>query len=344
MPLAAFYGPFSFAVHDGSDPAFRQFHGIGRLRSGVSLSAARAELDLLDEQWVKQTPNLRPTQIEVEPVLDAMLGNSRQVLWFLFAAAGLVFVIAGVNVSALLLMRASARSREMAVRLALGASRARLTRQTITESLLLGIIGVIGGIIVAQASLALVQWLRPGDVPRIELAAIDLRVLTFTLGASLLWVMTFGTAPSWFRRAGQGTSLASEFTLRGARGTAALRIFTVAQVAAAVVIAIAAGLLVRSLMQLQGIERGYDSGNMAVFSVLLPGERYQTARDRLGFYQRVVPAVMSIPGVTAASPVHLGPGTGSTGLSAGMIFEGQTPEEALATRLVAEQGRRGQKK
>ena len=328
MPLATFYGPFSFAVFNGNDPAFRQFHGIGRLRPGVSLPEARAELDLIDDQWVKQTPNLRPTRIEVAPVLDAMLGNSRQVLWFLFAAAGLVFVIAGVNVSALLLMRASARSREMAVRLALGASRARLTRQTITESLLIGTMGAVGGIIVAQASLALVQWLRPGDIPRIELAVIDARVLAFTLVASILWVVTFGTAPSWIRRTREATGLASEFTLRGARGTTALRIFTVAEVAAAVVIAIAAGLLVRSLVQLQGIDRGYDSRNMAVFTVLLPGERYQTARERLGFYERVVPALMSIPGVFAASPVHLGPGTGATGLSAGMIFEGQTREEA----------------
>jgi putative ABC transport system permease protein len=99
-------------------------------------------------------------------------------------------------------------------------------------------------------------------------------------------------------------------------------------VAAAVVVAIAAGLLVRSLMHLQGIDRGYDSGNMAVFRLLLPDARYQTARDRLTFYERLVPAVAGIPGITAVSPVHLGPGTGMTGLSAGMIFEGQTPEEA----------------
>ncbi len=111
-------------------------------------------------------------------------------------------------------------------------------------------------------------------------------------------------------------------------GTAALRVFTIAEVAAAVVVAIAAGLLVRSLMQLQGINRGYDSGNMAVFRLLLPDARYQTARERLTFFERLVPSVASIPGVTSVSPVHLGPGTGAAGLSARMIFEGQTPEEA----------------
>ncbi len=329
MPLAAFYGPFSFSTFEADNPAMRQFHGIARLRPGVTVSQARAELDLVDDQYVAQNSILRATRIEAEPVLDAMLGNGRQILWFLFAAAGLVFIIAGVNVSALLLMRSSSRSREVAVRLALGASRARLLRQTVTESLLLGVIGALGGIALAKASLALVLWLGPGEIPRIEQATIDFRVLGFTLIASLVWVVTFGTAPSWSRRARQSnTGLSPEFTVRGPRSTAALRIFTVVEVAAAVVVAIAAGLLVRSLIQLQGIDRGYDSGNMAVFRLLLPDARYQTARERLTFYERLIPAIAAIPGVSAASPVHLGPGTGATGLSAGMIFEGQTPEEA----------------
>jgi putative ABC transport system permease protein len=225
-------------------------------------------------------------------------------------------------------MRASARSREVAVRLALGASRVRLIRQTVTESLLIGVIGAVGGVVVAQASLALVQWLGPGELPRIDRATIDLRVLAFTLVASLVWVVTFGTAPSWSRAREATRGLAREFGVRGVRGTAALRVFTIAEVAVAVVVAIAAGLLVRSLMQLQGIQRGYDSANMAVFRLLLPDARYQTARERLNFFERLVPAVAAIPGVSTASPVHLGPGTGMTGLSAGMIFEGQSPEEA----------------
>jgi predicted permease len=122
--------------------------------------------------------------------------------------------------------------------------------------------------------------------------------------------------------------LIQDVALRGARGTTALRVFTVAQVAAAVVVAVAAGLMVRSLMQLQAIDRGYDSSNMVVFKMLLPGSRYETARHRLTLFEQLAPKVASLPGVASVSPVHLGPGTGGTGLSAGLIFEGQSPEES----------------
>ena len=329
MPLAAYYGPFSSSTFDSNAATFRQFHALARLRPGVSLTQAQAELAVIDRNWVAQFPNLPPTEVVVEPLLNAVLGNGRQVLWFLFAAAGLVFVIAGVNVSALLLMRASARAKEVAVRLALGASRAQLTRQTVTESLLLGMIGGMGGVLVAQASLGTVSWLGPEEIPRIEQASIDLRVLAFSFVASMAWVLTFGTAPSWSLRArGVTQSLIQDFALRGARGTTALRVFTVAQVAAAVVVAVAAGLMVRSLMQLQAIDRGYDSSNMVVFKMLLPGSRYETARHRLTLFEQLAPKVASLPGVASVSPVHLGPGTGGTGLSAGLIFEGQTPEDS----------------
>ena len=333
MPLAAFYGPFSSSTFDSNAPTFRQFHALARLRPGVSLPQAQAELAVIDRNWLAQFPNVPATEVEVEPLLNAVLGNGRQILWFLFAAAGLVFVIAGVNVSALLLMRASARAREVAVRLALGASRLQLTRQTVTESLLLGMIGGVGGVLVAQASLAVVSWMGPEEIPRIDQAAIDLRVLAFSLGAALVWVLTFGTAPSWSRRARGAThALIQDFALRGARGTTALRVFTVAQVAAAVVVAVAAGLMVRTLMQLQAIDRGYDSGNMAVFRMLLPGSRYDTARQRLTLFEQLVPKVASVQGVASVSPVHMGPGTREAGLSAGLIFEGQTPEDARSNQ------------
>jgi predicted permease len=331
MPLAAFYGPFSSSekTFDSNAATFRQFHVLARLRPGVSLTQAQAELAVIDRNWLAQFPNMPVTDVEVAPLLEAVLGSSRQVLWFLFAAAGLVFVIAGVNVSALLLMRAAARAREVAVRLALGASRARLTRQTVIEGLVLGMLGGIGGVLVAQASLGVVSWLGPEEIPRIEQASIDLHVLAFSFGASLVWVLTFGTAPSWSRWVrGSAHALTQDFALRGARGTTALRVFTVAEVAAAVVVAVAAGLMVRSLMQLQAIDRGYDSSNMAVFRMLLPGSRYETARQRLTLFEQMVPKVASIPGVASVTPVHLGPGTGETGLSAGLIFEGQTPEDA----------------
>jgi predicted permease len=115
---------------------------------------------------------------------------------------------------------------------------------------------------------------------------------------------------------------------RGGHGTRGLRLFTIAQIAAAVVVAIGAGLLVRSFAHLHAIDRGFDSGNLAVVPILLPESRYPDARARLAFYEQLLPRVAAIPGVVSASAVHVRPGTGAAGLSAGMTFEGQTPAEA----------------
>jgi putative ABC transport system permease protein len=337
MPLASFYDSVSAPRFDTDSPTFAQFHAIGRLQRGASAEQLQAELAVLHRQWLADVPNARETrlsesQIVVQPLLNALLGDSRLVLLFLFVAAGLVFAIAGVNVAALLLMRASTRRRELAVRAALGASQARLAGQVLVESLLLGLVGGLGGLVVAYLFLAALQQFAPGDLPRIEETAINIKVLAFCASAALIWVVTFGTAPSWNRRkfaapAGLGSG---ELSVRGGHGTAALRVFTVAEIASAVIVAIAAGLLIRSFGQLQAIERGYDSSRMAVFRLLLPDARYPDPRARLAYYEDLAARVGSIPGVEAVSPVHLEPGTGTTGLSAGLMFEGQTEEEARA--------------
>ena len=267
--------------------------------------------------------------VEVAPLTDAVLGDTRRVLLFLFGAAGLVFAIGGVNVAALLLMRASDRSKELAVRVALGATRLRLARQTLTESLLLAAMGAAGGLALAAGFLRIARGLAPADVPRIAEAALDLRVLAFCMAAALAWVLAFGTAPVWSRRRISVPALGSSgLSSRGERGTRALRVFTIAEIAAALVVAVGAGLLVRSFVRLSGIDRGFESGQLEVVRINLPKLRYPDAASRLAFFEQLLPRVTAIPGVVAATTDHVGPGTGSTGLSAGMIFEGQTAEEA----------------
>ena len=339
MPIAGFYDAVVTPKWDVENPAFAQFHAIGRLRPGVSGEQLQAELAMLHRQWIAEVPTMRESrmresQILVQPLLNAQLGDSRLVLLFLFIAAGLVFAIAGVNVAALLLMRASTRRRELAVRVALGASRARLMRQVVAESLLLGLTGGLGGVLIAHLFLALPQRFAAGDIPRIAEAAINFKVLAFCGSAALIWVVTFGTVPSWNRRkfaspAGLGSA---EMSLRGVHGTTALSAFTIAQIASAVIVAIAAGLLLRSFGLLQAIDRGYDSSRMAVFRLLLPDARYQTAPARLAYFEDLAARVGSITGVEAVSPVHLEPGTGTTGLSAGLLIEGQTPEDARSNQ------------
>jgi putative ABC transport system permease protein len=181
--------------------------------------------------------------------------------------------------------------------------------------------------LVARALLGAVLWLAPGDVPRIEHAVLDLRVLAFCVVAALAWVLTLGTVPVWaHRRIAHAAGV--EHSFRGVRGTRGLLVLTSAETAAAVVVAIGAGLLVRTFGQLQAIERGFDSNNLLMVSLLLPEARQRDPRAMLAFYDQLLPQVEALRGVVSASPTHVGPGTGTLGLSAPMMFEGQTPEEA----------------
>jgi putative ABC transport system permease protein len=325
VPIAGFYGTGGFDIRDRR---FAQFELIGRLAPGVSPEQAQAELVVLERRQVAEFPDdYREMRVVVQPLIHSVLGDGRQVLLFLFAAAGLVFVIAGVNVAALLLMRASARAREQAVRVTLGAGRVRLAREALWESLLLGALGAGLGLLIAWALLPALAALAPGDIPRIERAGLDPRVFAFCSLAALAWVLSFGTAPSWRRRL-DPAGLSPELALRGVRGTSSLRLFTVVEIAAAVAVAVAAGVLLRSFARLQAVDRGFETGDLAVVSLLLSEERYPDARTTLAFYEQLVPQLAAIPGVVSASPFHVGPGSGTAGLSAMMRFEGQTPEQA----------------
>lgn len=338
VPLARFFavgmGAADFNVENRQieNRGFRHFELIGRLAPGISRDRARAELAILQSRFAAEFPDTeKPMRVVATPLLDTVLGNSRQILLFLFAAAGLVFVIAGVNVAALLLMRASDRRTELAVRVALGASRARLVSQTVADALLLGGLGALSGLFIARLFLGIAQWLAPGDVPRIEQAAMDFRVLSFCVVTMFAWVLALGTLPVWGHRRieiAPGAERLVELSLRGVRGTRGLRVFTIAEIAAAVVIAIGAGLLVRSFIHLQRIDRGFNANNLAVISLMLPQSRYPDARTRLAFYEQLQAHVEALPGVVAASTIHMAPGTGTVGLSASMLFEGQTPEKA----------------
>lgn len=330
VPIARFFCPECPGGFDARSRRFAQFELLGRLAAGVSIEQARAELALVNRRVSAQFPgDYRSAGVVVEPLLHTVLGDARSTLLFLFAAAGLVFLIAWVNVAALLLMRASVRRRELAIRLALGASQARLARGTLAEGLLLGGMGVLCGVLLARLFLVIVLRIAPGEVPRIQQAAVDVGVLGFCVLASLAWVLVLGTAPIWSHRGIAAPRLESSAPgFRATRRASALRVFTVAEVASAVAVTIGAGLLVRSFLHLHAIDRGFESSNVVLVSMLLPEARYPDARARVGFYDQLLPRLMSIPGVVSAAPVHMEPGTGTVGLSAPMRFEGQTPEQA----------------
>src|SRR4051812_14443956 len=314
---------------DARNRTFSQFELLGRLAPGVTLEQARAELTAVNQRVVHEfASDDPPMRVFVQPILDGVVGSSRQVVLALFAGAALVFVIAGINVAALLLMRAAGRQAEMRVRVALGAGIGQLLRQTLAESLVLGAASAAGSLLVARVCLAVVVWLAPADVPRIGQVDLDVGVLAFCAHAAVPWILILGVVPLWvYRRV--ALSPGQESSARGGiRGTKGLLIFSAAQISIAVIVAIGAGLLVRTLGHLQAIDRGFDSHDLSMVSLLLPDALQRDPRAMLAFYHELLPQVEALPGVLSASPTHVGPGSGTLGLSAPMRFEGQTVDAA----------------
>ena len=307
---------------------FNNFHFIGRLQPGATIDHVRAELDMIARGVAARFPDdYREVPIVVEPLVDASLGTLGPLTWFLFGGAALVFFAAGGNVAALLAMRASSRSREMAVRIALGAGRSRLARATLVESLLLGIGGAVVGLAVGQLCIMLGRLVAAPDIPRLQGASIDATVALFGIATAVLWVATLGSAPVWRWRRWRAGSLTHHLAARSTRSTFTLRVMIVAQITAAVVVATAAGLLIRSLAQLRAVDRGFDGRNLALVELILPGPLYPSAAAREAFFSQLLAQLAALPGVVNATTVHLGPGTGQAGLSARMLFEGQAPDD-----------------
>ncbi len=329
VPIDGYFGADSGALRlDLHSRRLANFHFLARLAPGVSVEQARAELDVISASVAAQFPDdYRPMPVVAEPLLDTTLGTLRPLTLVLFAAAALVFVAAGGNVAALLVMRASAQVRDMAVRVALGAGRLRLARQALFEAVLLGAGGTIVGLAIAQISLLAGKSMAASQIARLELAAVDTTAFIFCIVVTLAWVAMLGTAPLW-RRATEAGQLTTHLAIRSTRSATMLRVMIVAQVTAAVLVATAAGLLLRSLVHLNAVDRGFDVRNLAVSHVLLPESRYPTAAAREAFYQRLLATLTELPGVINATTAHLGPGTGQTGLSAPLRFDGQELEDA----------------
>ncbi|MDE2907407.1 MAG: ABC transporter permease [Acidobacteriota bacterium] len=330
LPLVPAFTRGSDAVLDS--PRTRQFHAVGRLAPSVSVGQARSELAVVHGRLSAAYPEDYPRMpIVVTPLLDTVVGRVRPTIALLLAGAALVFLVAGANVALLLLMRAESRRVEMAVRSALGATRGQLLRQTVVEALVLGVAGVCGALLLGRGLLALTSVIDPAQVPRIDETWLSPQVMAFTVVAMTAWVLAFGTAPAWQTRVRKLRGFLAHRAAEPSRGAGRrLQAMAAAQIAFAVVVLVSAGLLSRSLWQLQSIDRGLASDGVATARIYLPWQRYGTPDEVRAFYERAVEAVERLPGVTSAAPFHLPPGTGTTGLSSPFQFEGQTPDEAAA--------------
>ncbi|MXY23265.1 MAG: ABC transporter permease [Acidobacteria bacterium] len=328
LPLVPAFARDPYVTLD--NPRGFQFHVVGRLAPGVTIGQAQSELEVIHGRLSAAYPEDYPRMpIVATPLADTVFGHVRPTLALLLAGAALVFLVAGANVAILLLMRAESRRVEMAVRSALGATRGQLLRQTVIEAGVLGVAGVGGALILSRGLLALTSVVDPGQAPRIAEASLSPQVLVFAVVAMAVWTLVFGTAPAWQTRVTRLWGFLTHRSAEHARGTGRrLQVMAAVQIAFAVVVLVAAGLLTRSLGQLQSIDRGLESDGVVTTRILLPWQRYRTPDEVRAFYDRAIEAVERIPGVISAAPYHLPPGTATTGLSSPFQFEGQTPDES----------------
>jgi putative ABC transport system permease protein len=279
---------------------------VARLKPGVSQEQAQAEVTTIAARLEQQYPDTNTHKgIRVEPSLRALVGDVRPALLILLGAVGCVLLIACANVANLLLARAMSRHKEMAIRSALGASRFRVVRQLLTESVLLSLAGGALGLLLAVWWSDLLVSLGKDDIPRALQVGMDWRVLGFTLLVSLVTGLVFGMVPAMHSAKTQLTETLKEGGRGSGEGARRNRLrggLVVAELAIAVVLLVGAGLLIQSLWRLRQVSPGFQPQNVLTFNLALPEVRYPTEKQSQ-FYHDLVTRIASLPGVESASAV-----------------------------------------
>jgi putative ABC transport system permease protein len=300
--------PFDFV--NTSSPLLGIF---GRLKPGVDIQQATAELAVLNQHYRTAHPGMldgKTNTVElVKPMRDQLVANVRFMLWLLFGAVGFVLLIACANIASLLLARAASRSREFAVRASVGASRGRLIRQLLAESLVLAVCGAALGVLLARWSLTGLTHLAALDLPRTGEIHLDGMVLAFAVLLSLVTGMIFGLIPSLgasrpdlagvLRASGEAASLTGK--KRVALGLSARGALVIGQVALSMVLLIGAALLMQSLIRLYGVNPGFNPTQLLTLHISLPIARYDTGQKQAAFFDELAQRVQLLPGVQGAA-------------------------------------------
>jgi putative ABC transport system permease protein len=301
--------PVAFNTPETSVRRFHFLRLVGRLKPGVTLPQAQRHMDDIARSLAATYPENEGWHLTLVPYRDVVIGGAGPILMILLGAVALVLLIACGNVASLLLARATARSGEMAVRTALGAGRGRLVRQLLTESVMLGLAAGIVGLALAHYLLVAVRATGGGLLPRLAEVEIDGVALAFTFAVSLVTSVVFGAAPALHAvRPDLAATMKSLGKASAARGGAYTRdALVVAQVALSFVLLIGAGLLVRSLWELQHVETGFEPARLLTAEVTLPSTRYKTRSETQQFWTQLLDRVRAIPGVESAAATTLLP-------------------------------------
>jgi putative ABC transport system permease protein len=291
---------------------------VARVKDGVSVEQAQAQMTAIGTRLTEKYPDSNTGKsVAVTRVRDEMVSDFRLTLWTMLAAVGVVLLIACANLANMLLAKAVARTREIAIRAAVGASRGRIVRQLVTESVLMALLaGGVGVLLALWGSRALVA-LAPSDVPRLSETGIDARVLLFAFGTSLVASVLFGLAPALQALRVDLNKSLKQGTSRTAGGNVADRMrsaLVVAEIALCVVLLAGAGLLIKSFLALENVALGFRPEHLLVMTAEVPASDVETAKKGTQFYRRLLPEVAALPGVESVGGTMAPPGqTGSDG-------------------------------
>ena len=294
---------------------------VGRLRDGVTIERAQTEMSRIARQLESDAPDFDTGWgATVVPLMEQVVGGAQRTILVVLGAVSLVLLIACANVANLMLARASSRERELAIRAALGASRWRLVRQALVESVILALAGGAAGALLASWGVHLLVRAAPPDVPRIADIRLDLTVLAVTGLVSMAAGVLFGL-PAALSRSGTAIQGLHAATTRTTAGVPAARLrgaLVIAQVSLAIVLLVGAGLLVRSLQRLIAVDPGFDPANISALTITLPDATYPDSLRRVAFYERLLERVRTMPGVQSAGIISwlpMTPGNAATSLT-----------------------------
>src|SRR6201987_5557887 len=280
-----------------------EFAVIARLKPGVSITQSQSEMNVLAKEWEKIPHGAGWFSSKITPLASQVAGDTRRPLLLLLAAVGVVLLIACANVANLLLARSLGRRREFTLRAALGAAQGRLVRQLLTESVLLAFLGGVAGLFFGQLAIQFVKTFGPLNIPRLHEIRFDPVVFAFTLLVTLGTGLLFGFAPALGATRENLVETLKEGGQRSGSGPARQKIrsaLLVSEVALALVLVVAAGLLVRTFFHLLRVDPGFNTTRVLMFELTLPGARYPDKDSLAGVYRKVLDRLNDIPGVQAA--------------------------------------------
>jgi putative ABC transport system permease protein len=311
---------------------------VGRLKPSVTLDQAKAELDAIIGRIAAQHPEMKAggERAVVKPLAAHIFGDARPALYLSLAATALLLLIACANIANLQLARATSRRREIALRAALGASRGRIARQLMIESLTLAVAGGGFGVLLASWLLGPITSLAPADVPRIEAVEMNLPALLFTCGLTLLSAFICGLAPALVAsKADLAEALNAGGKAGGERRGKRLRgALVVAQIAITLALLIGAGLVSRSLLALRQVNPGFDQRNVLTFQLQLHGAKYPDVGKTRDYFRRLLERIEAQPGVVAAGAVLMRPLEAPVGWYVRYATDGQSADEMMSNTIL----------